>query len=146
MVILISICAQPVKSGVERVTLLLVPLMILLLMIGLILALMSSGMLDSIRYILHADFTAMDARTPIVALQRAFYTLVLGIGVMMAYGRYLPAEMSEAEVEVVVDTVIVELGAAGKKDMGRIMKEVMSRVAGRADGKLVSTVVGARLT
>ena len=57
MVVLISICAQPVKSGVERVTLILVPVMILLLAIGLILALTSSGMLDSIRYILYADFS-----------------------------------------------------------------------------------------
>jgi NSS family neurotransmitter:Na+ symporter len=106
MVVLISICAQPVKSGVERVTLILVPVMILLLIIGLILALTSSGMEDSIRYILYADFSAMDARTPIVALQRAFYTLALGIGVMMAYGRYLPAGMSigySAALVIVVD-------------------------------------------
>ena len=94
MVVLISICAQPVRSGVERVTLILVPVMILLLVIGLVLALTSSGMEESIRYILYADFSAMDARTPIVALQRAFYTLALGIGVMMAYGRYLPAGVS----------------------------------------------------
>ena len=94
VIMLISICAQPVKSGVERVTLILVPVMILLLAIGLILALASSSMQDSIRYILYVDFSAMDARTPIVALQRAFYTLALGIGAMMAYGRYLPAGVS----------------------------------------------------
>jgi NSS family neurotransmitter:Na+ symporter len=94
VILLISICAQPVKSGVERITLILVPLMILLLIIGLILALTSSGMEKSIRYILYADFSAMDRRTPILALQRAFYTLALGIGVMMAYGRYLPAGVS----------------------------------------------------
>ena len=60
--------------------------------------------------------------------------------------RYLPAELSDAEVEVIVDTVIVELGAAGKQDMGRVMKEVMSRTAGRVDGKKVSQTVGARLS
>jgi NSS family neurotransmitter:Na+ symporter len=105
MVVLISICAQPVKSGVERVTLILVPVMILLLVVGLILALTSSGMEDSIRYILYADFSAMDARTPIVALQRAFYTLALGIGVMMAYGRYLPAGVSIGYSAALVITV-----------------------------------------
>jgi NSS family neurotransmitter:Na+ symporter len=36
----------------------------------------------------------MDSHTPIIALQRAFYTLTLGIGAMMAYGRYLPAGVS----------------------------------------------------
>ncbi len=94
MVILISICAQSVKSGVERLTPILVSVMILLLVMGVVLVLTSSGMQDSIRYILYADFSTMDARTPIVALQRAFYTLTLGIGVMVAYGRYLPTEVS----------------------------------------------------
>ena len=41
--------------------------------------------------------------------------------------------------------VIAELGASSKKDMGRVMKEVMARVKGQADGKLVSRLVGASL-
>jgi len=59
--------------------------------------------------------------------------------------QYLPAEISDAELEVIVDTVIVELGAKGKNDMGRVMKEAMQRTSGRVDGKKVSAVVGARL-
>jgi len=59
--------------------------------------------------------------------------------------RYLPAELSDAELELVVDTVIVELGAREKADMGRVMKAVLARLAGRADGKRVSGVVAARL-
>jgi len=59
--------------------------------------------------------------------------------------RYLPAPMSEAEIEVIVDTVITELGAETKKDMGRVMKEVMARIGSAADGKLVSKAVGGRL-
>lgn len=105
VVLLISICAQPVKLGVERVTMILVPLMILLLVIGLILALESSGIQQSIRYILYADFSALDAQTPILALQRAFYTLALGIGVMMAYGRYLPSGLSIGYSACLVITV-----------------------------------------
>ncbi len=94
VIVLVSICAQPLKLGVERITLILVPLMILLLVVGLILGYTSSGFRESIRYILYADFAVMDSHTPILALQRAFYTLALGIGVMMAYGRYLPAGVS----------------------------------------------------
>lgn len=60
--------------------------------------------------------------------------------------QYLPAPMSEAEIEVIVDTVITELGAETKKDMGRVMKEVMTRVGAAADGKLVSKAVGGRLS
>ena len=58
---------------------------------------------------------------------------------------YLPAQLSEAEVADVVKATIAELGATSKKDMGRVMKEVMARVKGRADGKLVSKLVGAAL-
>ncbi|MHC5210397.1 MAG: GatB/YqeY domain-containing protein [Planctomycetota bacterium] len=60
--------------------------------------------------------------------------------------RYLPAEVSEAEIEVVVDTVIVSLGAESKADMGRVMKEAMARLAGRAEGSSVSRIVASRLT
>ena len=60
--------------------------------------------------------------------------------------RYLPAEVSEAEIEVVVDTVIVNLGATSKADMGRVMKEAMARLSGRAEGASVSRIVASRLT
>ena len=60
--------------------------------------------------------------------------------------RYLPAELSDAEVEVIVDTVILEMGAETKKDMGRVVKEVLARTEGRVDGRRVSQAVGARLT
>ena len=59
--------------------------------------------------------------------------------------RYLPAQLSEDEVAATVKAVIAELGASSKKDMGRVMKEVMTRVKGQADGKLVSRLVGAAL-
>ena len=94
VIVLVSVCAQPLRKGLERFMLLLVPLMILLLVIGLILALMSPGLGSSIRHLLYADFGAIDSHTPILALQRAFYTLALGLGVMMALGRYLPNGVS----------------------------------------------------
>ena len=59
--------------------------------------------------------------------------------------KYLPAQLSEEEVSAVVKAVIAELGATSKKDTGRVMKEVMARVKGQADGKLVSRLVGAAL-
>ena len=64
---------------------------------------------------------------------------------MELLSKYLPAQLSEAEVAAVVKAVVAETGAASKKDMGRVMKEVMARVKGQADGKLVSKLVGAAL-
>ena len=49
------------------------------------------------------------------------------------------------EVAEVVKATVAELGATSKKDMGRVMKEVMARVKGQADGKLVSKLVRAAL-
>lgn len=54
---------------------------------------------------------------------------------------YLPPEMSESGVREIVAAVISETKPQGLKDMGNVMKTVMARVAGQADGKLVSTVV-----
>jgi len=54
---------------------------------------------------------------------------------------YLPEEMSEAEVEKLVQEAITESKAASMKDMGNVMKALMPKVSGRADNKLVSEVV-----
>ncbi len=51
---------------------------------------------------------------------------------------YLPQALSTAEVEEMIAQVIQETQATGPKDMGKVMKAVMARVAGRADGKAVS--------
>ena len=59
--------------------------------------------------------------------------------------QYLPKQLSEEEVAAVVKEVVAAIGAVTKKDMGRIMKDVMARVKGQADGKLVSKLVGAAL-
>ena len=54
---------------------------------------------------------------------------------------YLPAEMDDAELDRLVASAIAETGASSPKDMGNVMKAVMPKVEGRADGKRVSTRV-----
>ena len=54
---------------------------------------------------------------------------------------YLPAQMSREEVERIAREVIAEVGATTPKDMGRVMKAIMPRVKGQADGKLVNSIV-----
>ena len=58
---------------------------------------------------------------------------------------YLPEPMSAVEIEALVKIVIAETGAAGKKDMGKVMQAVMARVAGRADGREVNRMVSSLL-
>ena len=54
---------------------------------------------------------------------------------------YLPEQMSEADVRELVKDTIEKVGAADAKDMGKVMKELMPKVKGKADGKLVNSVV-----
>ncbi|HHL39603.1 MAG TPA: GatB/YqeY domain-containing protein [Deltaproteobacteria bacterium] len=54
---------------------------------------------------------------------------------------YLPEQLSASELEEVVASAVEELGASDMKDMGRVMKSVMEKVRGRADGRVVSETV-----
>jgi uncharacterized protein len=54
---------------------------------------------------------------------------------------YLPAELSDADLDALVATAVAETGATSQRDMGRVMKQVMAAAGGRADGKRVSTKV-----
>jgi uncharacterized protein YqeY len=54
---------------------------------------------------------------------------------------YLPAELSDVELDAFVAAAIAETGATEVKDMGQVMKAVMSRAGGRADGKRASARV-----
>lgn len=58
---------------------------------------------------------------------------------------YLPEQMSEAEVAKLVDWAVQESKATSAKDMGNVMKVLMPKVQGRADGKLVNQLVKSRL-
>jgi uncharacterized protein YqeY len=59
---------------------------------------------------------------------------------------YLPEQMSEEEIETLAMEAIRETGAEGPQEMGKVMKLVMPRIEGRADGKVVSSIVRTLLT
>lgn len=54
---------------------------------------------------------------------------------------YLPAEMSDEELEAGLREIIASTGAQSKKDMGKVMKEATARFKGRADGKKIQEAV-----
>jgi len=55
---------------------------------------------------------------------------------------YLPAQLSETELEAIVKSSIAETGAASKSETGKVMKVIMEKTKGRADGKTISKLVG----
>jgi uncharacterized protein YqeY len=119
---------------------------------------------DAIRYILSAVKNAeIDARgsgspaNPEAALRKLGKQLQDSIDQYQAAGRqdlvdretaqfavlkrYLPAELSDAELNALVVEVISETGASSAKDMGRVMPVAMQRAGGRADGRRISAAV-----
>ena len=55
--------------------------------------------------------------------------------------KYLPKQMSEEEVTAVLKEIIAQVGAAGPQDMGKVMGVATKRLAGLADGRVISTLV-----
>jgi uncharacterized protein YqeY len=58
---------------------------------------------------------------------------------------FLPPQLSPEEMAAEVAAVIAELGATGPNDLGKVMKNAMARLAGRADGKLIREIAQQRL-
>lgn len=59
---------------------------------------------------------------------------------------YLPKQLTEEEVELIVDDTIKEVEASSMKDIGLVMKTVMPKVKGKTDGNIVSKIVKKKLT
>lgn len=81
------------------------------------------------------QFTA-GGRTDLVANEEAQVAVL---------SKFLPAQMGEAEIAALVDEAIKATGAAGAKEMGKVMGWLMPKVKGKADGGLVNQVVKAKL-
>lgn len=60
--------------------------------------------------------------------------------------QFLPKQLSEDEVATLIDELIKETGASSMADMGKIMGMANEKLAGKADGKTISTIVKARLS
>lgn len=54
---------------------------------------------------------------------------------------YLPKQLGEAEVEAELKAIVAEVGASKPSDMGKVMGVATKRLAGQADGRLISTIV-----
>lgn len=59
---------------------------------------------------------------------------------------FLPRQLTSEEIESVINQAVTESGASGLKDLGKVMKLLMPKVTGKADGKLISDKVRERLS
>ena len=58
---------------------------------------------------------------------------------------YLPKQLSEDEIKIIIDTIVYDLGALSMKDMGRVMSEANKKIGSQADGKLIANIVRNKL-
>jgi len=59
--------------------------------------------------------------------------------------QFLPEQLLEEEITAIIQSIIEKTGASGMKDMGKVMGMASKEMAGKADGKTISTVVKAQL-
>jgi uncharacterized protein YqeY len=59
---------------------------------------------------------------------------------------YMPEQVSEEEISNTLDEIIAEVGAVSMKDMGKVMKAAMAKLAGKAEGGAINAMVKAKLS
>ena len=64
---------------------------------------------------------------------------------LVVLAEFMPEQLSEEEIEEIIDDVITEVGATSIRDLGRVMAGVMHQVSGRADGSTVNQLVKEKL-
>ena len=60
--------------------------------------------------------------------------------------KFLPKQLDHSEIEKIISEIIVQSGALGMKDMGKVMGIASSRLSGKADGKTISNIVRSKLS
>ena len=112
MLLVIFIVARGIRSGMEKALNILMHLLFLLLLVMVGYAMNSGEFAPGFAFLFQPDFSKLTTEGILTALGHAFFTLSLGMGVMMAYGSYLPKNVSIVKTAVavsVVDTAVALL-------------------------------------
>lgn len=112
MIIVIAIVAGGIKSGLEKAVNILMPLLFVLLLVMVGYALSTDQFAKGFQFLFEPDFSKLSTGGVLSALGHAFFTLSLGMGVMMAYGSYLPKDVSltkTAFTVAILDTLVALL-------------------------------------
>ncbi|PKH58103.1 MULTISPECIES: sodium-dependent transporter [unclassified Halomonas] len=113
MLLVIGIVARGVTKGLEGAVRILMPVLALLLVVLIGYGMTTGHFGEALTYMFNPDWSKLTAETVLAALGHAFFTLSLGMGIMMAYGSYLDKEINllqTARTVIIMDTVIA-LGA-----------------------------------
>jgi len=112
MALVIMIVARGISSGMEKAINILMPTLFLLLLVMVGYAMSTNEFGRAFDFLFNPDFSKLSTEAVLTALGHAFFTLSLGMGVMMAYGSFLPKNVSIVKTAVtvsVVDTLVALL-------------------------------------
>ncbi|MCL1479615.1 MAG: sodium-dependent transporter [Marinobacter sp.] len=112
MALVMLVVAKGVRAGLERAVTILMPALFLLLLTVVGYAMTTGEFGRAVTFLFQPDFTKLTTSGVLVALGHAFFTLSLGMAVMMAYGSYLPKGISIAKTSIavcVIDTAVALL-------------------------------------
>lgn len=110
MALVMVVVARGVRSGLERAVSILMPALFVLLLVMVGYAMTSGAFGQAVSFLFQPDFSSLTTTGILVALGHAFFTLSLGMAVMMAYGSYLPKNISIAKTSMTVS--LIDTGVA----------------------------------
>ncbi|WP_417538630.1 sodium-dependent transporter [Marinobacter sp.] len=110
MALVVLVVAKGVRAGLERAVSILMPALFLLLLAVVGYAMTTGEFGRAVAFLFQPDFSKLTTAGVLVALGHAFFTLSLGMAVMMAYGSYLPKNISIAKTSIAV--CIIDTGVA----------------------------------
>ncbi|MDG5501226.1 sodium-dependent transporter [Marinobacter sp. BGYM27] len=112
MALVMFVVARGVRSGLEKAVSILMPALFVLLLVVVGYAMTTGHFGEAVSFLFQPDFSKLTTKGVLVALGHAFFTLSLGMAVMVAYGSYLPKGISIAKTSILVsimDTVVALL-------------------------------------
>ena len=112
MALVVLVVARGLKGGLERAVTILMPALFILLLMVVGYATTTGHFGEAVSFLFNPDFSALTVNGVLVALGHAFFTLSLGMAIMMAYGSYLSRDVSIGRTAVsvaIMDTVVALL-------------------------------------
>ena len=100
--ITVFIVARGILKGLEKWINTLMPILFLIILLLCVYAMQTGAFLDGLRYLFMPDFSKINSQVMLEALGQAFFTLSLGMGAIMAYGAYMPANQNIGKTAVSV--------------------------------------------
>lgn len=110
MAIVVFIVARGIRSGLEKAVGILMPMLFLLLIVMVIYAMNSGSFGRAVAFMFSPDFSRLTTEGVLIALGHAAFTLSIGIGVLMAYGSYLPKNINIARTAMTI--AVLDTGVA----------------------------------